>query len=154
MVEFSGYWEYSVDDRNRVPVPPIYRDALAVRALLVPGPDRVIEVYTEEGWQERAAPLKRLRLTTPETRRKVRAFFASTAPVQPDSQGRLVLPQRMMTYAGIAGPDRRVVISGRFNCLEIWSREAWDREQGALEDQGYSVLDDLDDLDRLAQEEG
>ena len=148
-MEFSGYWEYSVDDRNRVPIPPFYREAFGMKALLVPGPDRVIEVYTEEGWEERAAPLKRLPMTNPQARRKVRAFYANTSPVVPDGQGRLVLPQRLLEFAGI-GTDRKVVIAGRRTCLEVWNKAAWDSLQGELDEEGFDLLDDLDELEFAA----
>ncbi len=140
-MEFSGYWEYSVDDRNRVPIPPFYREAFGMKALLVPGPDRVIEIYTEEGWEERAAPLKKLPMTNPLARKKVRAFYANTAPVVPDAQGRLVIPTRFLQYAGIK-EDRRVVVAGRRTCLEIWNKAAWDEQQGELDAEGFDILDD------------
>lgn len=140
-MEFSGHWEYSVDDRNRVPIPPFFRDAFGTKALLVPGPDRVIEVYTEEGWQERAAPLKALPMTNPLARKKVRAFYANTSPVAPDGQGRLVLPSRFLEYAGI-GADKKVVIAGRMNCLEIWNKSAWDAAQLELDAASFELLDD------------
>ncbi|MCK9520411.1 MAG: hypothetical protein M0R74_15510 [Dehalococcoidia bacterium] len=140
-MEFSGYWEYSVDDRNRVPIPPFYREAFGMKALLVPGPDRVIEIYNEEGWEERAAPLKKLPMTNPQARKKVRAFYANTAPVVPDGQGRLVIPPRFLQYAGI-GDDRKVVVAGRRNCLEIWNKAAWDEQLFELDEDSFDILND------------
>ncbi len=130
-----------MDDRNRVPIPPAYRDAFGVKAMLVPGADRVIEIYTEEGWAKRAEPLQRLSMTNRDARRRVRAFYANSTPVAPDVQGRLTLPQRFVDYAGIGG-DRKVVVLGNRTHLEVWAKSAWDEEIGDLEVSGFDVLDD------------
>lgn len=140
-MEFSGTRDYSIDDRNRVPIPPEYREAFAAKAWLVPGPERVIHIYTEEGWRQRAEPLKRLPMTNRETRRRVRAFFANSTPVQPDAQSRIIIPQRFLEYAGI-GEDKKVVVLGNLTHLELWNKSSWEAEVGELEDSGFLVLDD------------
>ncbi|MCC7364882.1 MAG: hypothetical protein IT303_10975 [Dehalococcoidia bacterium] len=140
-MEFFGYQEYSMDDRNRVPIPPGYREAFGMKAMLVPGADRVVEIYTEEGWAKRAEPLQRLSMTNRDARRRVRAFYANSTPIAPDTQGRLTLPQRFVDYAGIEG-DRKVVVLGNRTHLEVWAKSAWDAENEELEGSGFGLLDD------------
>lgn len=158
-MEFFGTRDYSIDERNRVPIPPEYRQAFESKAWLVPGPERVIHVYTDEGWRERAEPMKRLPMTNREARRKVRAFFANSSPIQLDSQGRITVPARLVTYAGLAGednPERRVVVLGNRTHLEVWNRAAWEAEVGVLEESGFEVLDDPSafELPEIEGEEG
>ena len=144
-MEFFASRDYSIDDRNRVPIPPEYREAFGVKAWLVPGPERVIHVYTEEGWLERAEPMKRLPMTNRDARRRVRAFFANSTPTALDNQGRITIPQRLAVYARLAGednPDHKVVVLGNRTHLEVWNKAAWEAEVGELEESGFDVLDD------------
>ena len=54
-----------------------------------------------------------------------RFFFTGGERVEPDRQGRIVIPARLLEEAG-AG--RELTIAGVYDHLEIWDRAAW-REQ-------------------------
>ena len=52
----------------------------------------------------------------------MRPLFANAAKCEPDSQGRILLPQKLRAYAGL---DKDVVIIGVSNRAEIWNAERW-----------------------------
>ena len=90
---FLGRYEYAMDERGRVPVPPRYREPVAAGAVLGQGsPDRCLRLYTEESFEQEAA----LYTSEPATRRAGRitrhAFFARSFPVDVDRQGRILVP--------------------------------------------------------------
>lgn len=127
---FRGNFEYQLDDRNRVALPPKFREAFARGAVLVPGPDGCIEVYTSEGFEAEAANVVgRVPAYSAEGRQLRRAFFAASFDVPRDAQGRLLVPAKLLRQAGI---ERDVVVLGNDQRLEIWGREQWERQEDGL----------------------
>lgn len=127
---FRGNFEYQLDDRNRVALPPKFREAFANGAVLVPGLDGCIEVYTPEGFDAEADNVVgRVPAYSAEGRQLRRAFFASSFDVQRDAQGRLLVPAKLLGYAGI---ERDVVVLGNDQRLEIWDRGLWEQQEAGL----------------------
>ena len=122
---FLGKYEYAMDGRGRVPLPPRYRDAFAVGAVISQGPDPCLRVFTAESFEQQAA----LYTSEPATERAGRitrhAFFANSFSVELDRQGRLLVPAPLRAYAGLEGS---VVVAGAGEWLEIWSPERFDAE--------------------------
>jgi MraZ protein len=54
----------------------------------------------------------------------LRMFFSGTAEVIPDSNSRVLLPKRLLEYAGIGG---EVVLAGQFGRIEIWAAEKYEK---------------------------
>ncbi|HEY9557840.1 MAG TPA: hypothetical protein VIR58_13970 [Acidimicrobiales bacterium] len=51
-----------------------------------------------------------------------RRFMAFAAEVTPDNQGRVVIPQKLRSYAGLTTD---VVVTGRGDRAEIWAKARW-----------------------------
>tara|TARA_Y100000588_G_scaffold378649_1_gene459508 strand:- start:1437 stop:1889 length:453 start_codon:yes stop_codon:yes gene_type:complete len=126
---FRGNFEYQLDDRNRVTLPPKFREDFAKGAVLVPGLDGCIEVYTPEGFETEAGVVERVPAYSEEGRQLRRAFFALSFDVQRDGQGRLLIPAKLLAYASI---ERDVVVLGNDQRLEIWDRTAWEEQESLL----------------------
>ena len=126
---FRGNFEYQLDDRNRVALPPKFREAFAHGAVLVPGLDGCIEVYTPEGFDAEADVVNRVPAFSAEGRQLRRAFFASSFDVPRDAPGRLLVPAKLLRHADI---ERDVVVLGNDQRLEIWGSEQWERQEAEL----------------------
>mgnify|MGYP002534509979 CR=1 FL=1 len=55
---------------------------------------------------------------------------ASTARCELDSQGRIVVPQKLRRYAGL---DKDVVFVGDEDHFEIWDAKRWDDFVGSVD---------------------
>ncbi len=139
---FRGNFEYQLDDRNRVALPPKFREEFANGAVLVPGLDGCIEVYTPEGFEAEARVVERVPAYSEQGRQLRRAFFASSFDVQRDGQGRLLLPAKLVAYAGI---ERDVVVLGNDQRLEIWDRATWEEQESLLPTARADALQQLAD---------
>ena len=53
-------------------------------------------------------------------------LFANASKCELDSQGRIVIPQKLRRYAGL---DKDVVILGVNDRAEIWSADAWQAQE-------------------------
>lgn len=139
-MNFRGNYPYQLDDRGRLPIPPRYRLPFEPGAVLVPGTEPCIEVYTQEGWDKEAEVLAQVPMESEEARQAVRAFFSTSIDAQVDGQGRIVLPASLREFGGL---KREVVVIGAKNRLEIWDREAWDSQQPELQAVRRAVLSDI-----------
>ncbi len=139
---FRGNFEYQLDDRNRVALPPKFREAFANGAVLVPGLDGCIEVYTPEGFEAEAGVVERVPAYSEQGRQLRRAFFALSFDVQRDGQGRLLIPAKLLAYASI---ERDVVVLGNDQRLEIWDRALWEEQESMLPTARANALQRLAD---------
>lgn len=130
---FRGTYEHTLDDRGRLAIPARYRHEFPDnRAVLTPGVDGCIEVWTERGFLEKSDRVAAEPDTTKTGRRSRRLFDAQSLDTELDRQGRILVPARFRQMAEL---DGTVVIIGRRECLEIWNPAKWDDEvQAATSD--------------------
>ncbi len=112
-----------MDGRGRVPVPPRYRDAFAVGAVLTQGPDPCLRLFPGESFDEQAALYTSGPATEGKARATRRSFFANSFSVELDGQGRILVPGPLRAYAALEGS---VVVSGAGEWLEIWAPERFE----------------------------
>ncbi|MEX0786012.1 MAG: cell division/cell wall cluster transcriptional repressor MraZ [Dehalococcoidia bacterium] len=128
MQYFLGRYEYAMDARGRVPVPPRYRDLFIKGAVLNQGPDPCLRLFTAESFEQQAA----LYTSAPAIERGGRmtrhAFFANSFTVEPDRQGRILVPAPLRVYAGLEGT---VIVSGAGEWIEVWSPNRFETEMSA-----------------------
>ncbi|MDT8304589.1 MAG: division/cell wall cluster transcriptional repressor MraZ [Anaerolineae bacterium] len=128
---FLGEYTHTIDEKGRVTIPARYRGELAAGLVVTRGFDENLMIFPVAEWQELAERI----LARPLSDQSVRAFrrrvFAGAADLEPDRQGRIVLPQYLREFAGIDGD---VVIAGMFNYIELWGVAAWERIRASVEE--------------------
>jgi len=127
-----GEFQYSVDDKGRVIVPPAFRDFVEDGMVLTRGMDGCLFVFPMAAWQRIEAHLTELPLTDPDARNFVRFFYSGASKAKLDSAGRITIPPPLRTFARAEG---NVVVAGAPNRLEIWSEERWLANLGAVQEQ-------------------
>jgi MraZ protein len=130
-----GEFEHTLDEKNRLTLPVKLREQLGEELVVTRGFDGCLAVYSREGFELLAKRVGTLDAFSIEARTMQRHFFTAGERVEPDRQGRIVIPARLLEEAG-AG--RELTVAGVFDHLEIWDRAAW-REQrtkaeGSVED--------------------
>jgi MraZ protein len=88
------------------------------------GQDGCLFCFPRAEWEERAAEVRAAPLSDTEGRAYGRMFFGNAESVELDSQGRLVVPNRLRQQVGIA---KEVVVVGVMDRMEIWDRGAHER---------------------------
>lgn len=105
-------------------------------AVLNQGPDPCLRLFTEESFQQQAE----LYTSQPANRRGARltrhSFFANSFSVEPDRQGRILIPSPLRTYAGL---DGAVIVAGAGEWLEIWNPERFEGEMSEAEEASDDV---------------
>lgn len=120
---FIGEYTHSTDAKGRLIVPSKFREELGAVFIAAKGLDKCISVYTMNEWKTLEEKIKTLPTTDPKISRFVRFFFSGACECEPDSQGRILLPQNLRKYAEIT---KEVVTVGVARRIEIWSAENWE----------------------------
>jgi MraZ protein len=120
---YVGAFDYAMDERGRVPLPPDYRDAFRNGVVLSQGsPDPCLRVYTTTAFDEQASEW------TGESAMHEKGFdvrlatFSRTRIVELDKQNRILIPAQMREHAGITN---RVVVACAGEFMTIWSPEGY-----------------------------
>ncbi|MEA1963533.1 MAG: division/cell wall cluster transcriptional repressor MraZ [Candidatus Aerophobetes bacterium] len=139
-----GEYHHSVDKKGRLIIPSSLRQQVGKKNdfIITRGLDKSLFLYSSLEWQNLGNQLKNLSTTQSNTRAFLRLFFSGAHAVQPDTQGRITLPQTLKDFAQI---KEKVVIIGAFNKIEIWSKERWNiyyREKRAVfEELSEKIMD-------------
>jgi len=139
---FFGTYEYTIDQKGRVTIPPKFREAFKGGIVLFRGYDKCVNICTVVEWGKRAEHLSRQPVTQSKTRRLNRATFSSAFSLDLDGQGRVVLPATLRQYAGVTSD---VVVAGVRDCLEIWSKEDWLAEQQLMSERVWQIAESIED---------
>lgn len=128
---FLGEYTHTIDEKGRVTIPARYRGELAAGLVVTRGFDQNLMIFPVSEWQELASRIMERLLSDESVRAFRRRVFAGAVDIEPDRQGRIVLPQYLREFAGI---DGEVVIAGLFNYIELWSADAWETIRSSVEE--------------------
>ena len=135
----TGQYAHNLDAKGRVNFPARLREELGDRCVVTRGLDNCLFVYSMEEWERLAAKLRELPIS--KSAPLNRFFFAGAAEVEPDRQGRVVLPAHLREYAGL---ERDVTIAGVSNRAEIWDTARWEAQNELLTSEAIAgAMDDL-----------
>jgi MraZ protein len=124
VAELLGQHRYQLDTKGRIALPAKFRESFADGVFLTLGQDGCLFAFPKDEWDGRAREVRSRPLNGQHARAYARMFFGNAERVDLDSQGRLVIPQKLRTGVGIG---RDVIVIGVSDRLEIWSGEVWDR---------------------------
>jgi MraZ protein len=139
---FFGEFEYKIDEKGRVPIPPRFRRLLKDGVVLAPGAERCITVYPMAEWKKLEGKLTSSAVTRSKLRRLKRALFATAFNLHMDPQGRIALPTAVRDYAEIVD---EVVVAGANNYLEIWNKVLWEDEKAISQEQAWQIIESLEE---------
>lgn len=138
---FYGEFEYKIDEKGRIPIPPKFRNELKDGVVLAPGIEKCLTVYTPVEWKKLAASLTGGSLTRSKMRKLNRALFATAFNTKIDNQGRIAIPAPLKEHADIT---EDVVVAGANNYLEIWSKSSWEEEKSISQQQAWQIIESLE----------
>ena len=138
---FYGEFDYKVDEKGRVPVPPRFRNFLKDGVVLTPGAEKCITAYTLPEWKKLSTALTSGSLTRSKMRKLSRAIFATAFSTRIDNQGRIAIPAPLKEHAEIVDD---VVVAGANTYLEIWNKILWEEEKSTSQQQAWQIIESLE----------
>jgi MraZ protein len=125
---FFGEYQYKIDEKGRLPLPPKFRREMREGVILARGAEKCISVYPLREWKRLADSLAAKAVTPANLRKLNRAIFSSAFSASFDGQGRMTLPFPLRSHAEIG--DTAVIV-GANNYVELWSEELWQAEKAS-----------------------
>jgi MraZ protein len=139
---FLGEYEYKVDSKGRLPLPPKFRQELGTELILTRGAEKCIILYPVAEWHKLAETLASRNVTPSKLRKLNRYMFGSAFSLTLDGQGRIMLPSPLRGHAEIGDV---ATIVGANNCIELWSPDLWNMEKVSGEEQVWQIIESLGD---------
>ena len=131
---FMGEYNHSIDAKGRLIIPSKFRDMLGDEFVVTKGLEGclfVFEKYEFESFMDKLNEKSDLEAKV----RKIKRFFISGAQeMEPDKQGRMLVPPTLREYAGL---EKEVVFAGVGGHIEIWDKSKWD---------DVTSFDDINDI--------
>jgi MraZ protein len=116
-----------MDPKGRMAVPARIRDELVELCagrlwLTAHTQERCLLVYPEPEWQQILPKIQSLPTIHPEVRRIQRLFIGQAVNLEMDGNGRILVPPTLREFAHL---DKKLMLVGLGNKLELWSEDAW-----------------------------
>jgi len=139
---FLGTFDYAMDERGRVPLPPRYRDVFREGIVLSQGsPDHCVRVHSRTSFTAQAMEFTAQSAMHRKGRDLRKALFPRSHFAELDKQNRVLIPGALREYAGLSA---KVLVVGAGEWLEIWSPEAYAAEMARVDAELESTLESIE----------
>lgn len=123
---FRGVSELVLDAKGRLAVPARHRDGLVSggngHLVVTADPGGCLLIYPVGTWEPIEARLMQLSSFDDKIRSIQRLIVGHADDVELDAAGRILIPPALRRYAGL---DKRVVLVGQGQKLELWGEVKW-----------------------------
>jgi len=140
---FIGEYIHNLDLKGRLAIPAKFRQQLTGGAVITRGLDRCLFVFNQNEWEALAKKLIALPLAQANSRAFVRLMLAGAMASDLDQQGRILIPEYLRNYAGL---NKRAVITGLYNRIEIWDEKEWQNYKSKTEASSNEIAEKLEGL--------
>lgn len=138
---FVGTYLVSVTSGKRTSIPSVFRQKLGQSLILAKWYENCLVLVGIDSW---GALLERMtggeKMIIEPIRETEHFIFASAFEVETDEQGRIVLPDRLVSYAKLGD---QVYFLGIGDRVEIWSKELWEKKESEVANQAASYIERL-----------
>ncbi len=135
-----GEYQHSIDPKGRIIVPSKFREDLGDCFYVTKGIGQSLFVLSLPEWEKLQEKIMAMPMS------KARAlqlyFFAGATEVEPDKQGRIMIPAHLREHAGLTKDVAFVGVSRR---AEIWDYSKWTAFNASLTQE--SIAEAMDELE-------
>ena len=140
---FIGEYKHSLDEKKRLAVPVKFRNLLGNKAVITRGIDQCLFIFSLKEWKSLAEKISKLPLSQSDARGFARLMLGGAMEVMTDSMGRVLVPDYLKKYASL---NKKVVLVGVLNRVEVWDEDIWEKYRGATEKEGENIAERLKEL--------
>ena len=138
---FVGTYLVSVTSGKRTSIPSVFRQKLGKSVILAKWYENCLVLVGTDSWN---ALLERLtggiKMIIEPIRQTEHFIFASAYEVEVDEQGRVVLPDRLISYATLGD---QVYFLGVGDRVEIWNKEIWEEKEQLVAKEAPGYIEEL-----------
>lgn len=129
---FRGINSATLDPKGRMALPARFREIVAARSagalvVTIDTREKCLLMYPLPDWEVVQTKLEGLSNIGERARLIQRLLIGHATDIELDGNGRLLLPPMLRTFADL---DRKLVLVGQGNKIEIWSETRWQARMG------------------------
>lgn len=141
---FLGQFYHNLDDKGRLMIPARYRDLLAAGAFITQGFDKCLMVMTDAYFKEVYERINNMNMADASARMLRRLILSNAYAVEVDKVGRILVPQNLREFLGVASGE--LTVAGQGDYFEVWTPADWKMQMDKLQDveanqQRFATLD-------------
>lgn len=123
---FLGEFTHSLDPKARLMIPAKYREELAPTLVITRNPtEPCLLMFPLPRWTAFADQIDAQSMIEPKVALLRRMMFSAAEDLKTDSQGRILLSQRLRDFAKI---ESDVLITGMYTYIELWNPSLWEEK--------------------------
>ncbi len=138
-----GEYQHTIDPKKRLSLPVKFRKELGRTVIVTRGLDQCLFIFPLSAWKKLVGKFSELSFGSGEARSFNRFMLAGAVEVEVDAAGRILLPEFLKTFAGLASS---VVLTGINDRVEIWDQARWDSYKKKMESQGEELAQRLGEI--------
>lgn len=126
-----GSYQTNLGDKRRVAVPKKFLNELGNKPILAKWYEDCLILVSSNFWESLFTRLTAGRKTVSLGVRDIERFILGSAfELEPDAQGRIIIPEILAEYAKI---KKELIFLGLGDRVEIWPKEIWDEKSRELQ---------------------
>ncbi len=151
-MQLMGEYECRLDLKGRLRLPSDLLAQIGEREglsfVMNRGFERCLTLYPKPVWERISREVNSLNQFVKKNREFTRYFQRGATPLELDGADRILLPKRLLEWAGI---DKDVILSAINDRIEIWSKDQYDQliesEPDDFSDLAEEVLGNADNIE-------
>ena len=140
MTMLIGEYIHTLDEKKRVSLPVKFRKEMGKKIIVTAGLDNCLWVFTLAQWNRISEKLSDFSMLQADNRSFNRYMFGSATEVEVDTIGRILLPEFLVSRAGL---KNKVALVGVQDRAEIWNEEKWKEYKNVVEKEADQLAEKL-----------
>jgi len=145
---FRGSNSATLDGKGRMALPTRTRETLSGLSqnkvvVTIDMREPCLLLYPLSDWEVVQGKLESLSNINPQARLLQRLLIGHATDLQLDGAGRLLLPSMLRDFAQL---EKKLVLVGQGNKIEIWSEQNWQQRMGEWVEEGANALAENADM--------
>lgn len=125
-----GHYESNFDNqKGRTSVPKKFAKKLGKKAIITKGYEGSLLIVGLDEWNKIISQFSGNNFLSSFQRQTDRFLLGNAFEINLDSQGRIIIPQKLREYANLID---KVIFIGVGNRIELWSQKGWDKNEQYL----------------------
>ena len=133
-----GNYSSKLHAKGRTAIPKKFREELGSNLIITQGYEQCLMIVSSETWSQLVDPNKPL--VHDAARNTDRFLMANAFELEPDDQGRIIIPSSLIKYANL---NENIIYIGVGNRIEIWSETIWENFSQYLNQNSAKIAQSL-----------
>ena len=141
-----GYRVHKLDAKSRVAIPAHMRGRLGEEFVASLGLGDFVALYPQDQWEALLEKVQNSKLSGEKKKTLSMYLIASADKMSLDSQGRILLSDRLKNKVNLAG-EKEAVVFGNINHIEFWNSAMFEEQVSSIDkNEVISIMDELNGI--------